>query len=74
MGYIYHPNLLSSLVLGFSPHQVVSNSRCVLHLWTSYDASAEQHHFFVLIAIKKAFSCHIVYASVVSFVLAIDPR
>ena len=34
----------------FFPHtiqgEVLSNALCILHLYTSYDVSAEQHHLF----------------------------
>ena len=50
MGYISHPNVLSSWMLGFLPHheklgEVLSNTLWILHLWTSDDVSAAQHHF-----------------------------
>ena len=51
MGYISHPNVISSRMLVFLPYHtkwggVLSNLLLILHLWTSYDVSDAQNHFF----------------------------
>ena len=61
MGYILHPKVLSSWMLGFWPYhakwgEVLSNEQWSSHLWTSYDVSAAQNHLFScwLLSIRSA--------------------
>ena len=51
MGYISHPNALSSWMLVFLPYHakwgdMFSREPCILHIWTYADIFAAHHHFF----------------------------
>ena len=78
MGYISHPKVLSSWMLGFLPYhakwdEVLSNQLQTLHLKTSADFSAAHNNFFMLITVNKACSNYVVNAYVVFFIIFIDP-
>ena len=51
IGYISHPNVLISWMLGFLPYHskwgdMLYRALCILHLWISADVSAAQHNLF----------------------------
>ena len=58
MGYISHPKVISSWMLGFLPchgkwGEVLSNALCIFHLWNSADISVAQHYLFACWLISR---------------------
>ena len=79
IGYISHPNALSSWILGFLPYHEkwgeIFLNHCVFWIYGPLLMSLlNSTIFFVLIFIKNSFSYHILYDSVVCFILSINPR
>ena len=58
MGYISHPNVLSSWMLGFLPYhekwgEMLSNALCILYLIIYADIYATHHHLFSCLLISR---------------------
>ena len=54
--------------------EVLSNALCIFHLYNSAEGYSAQHHFSMLINVKKNCYNHVVYAYVVLLIISIDPR
>ena len=77
MGYISHPKVMSSWMIGFLPHhakwgELLSHTMSSLHICTPAYVYDEQHHFFMLITVNKSWYDHFITASVVYLILSVD--